>query len=95
MIEVLKNKFFIGQTVFASAENDFTRIITGQITEIELVEGHLSYQVRDDYCYRQYNEDSIFTDIEDLEEAIIRKLQDEIEEAYDRLKEFRAKVKND
>ena len=92
MIEVLKNKFFIGQTVFASHESDFTQIITGKITGIEIAQGELLYQVQDDYCCRRYDEDQIFTDIEDLKEEIIKGLQNEVEKAYDRLKLFRAEM---
>ena len=95
MTGIIKNRFCIGQTVFASNEHDFTQIFTGEITRIEICEGKLSYQVRDQYGYREYMEDQIFTDKMELRKDIITRLQNEVEEAYERLKRFRENMENE
>ena len=88
-MNAIKNKFLLGEKVFASYENDVTRIFSGEITKIEIIEGKPYYQVRDNYGYRDYGEDEIFSNIEDLKKVIEQKLQAEVEKAYERLLVFR------
>lgn len=95
MSGIIKNRFCIGQTVFASNERDFTQIFTGEITRIEICGGKLSYQVRDQYGYQEYMEDQIFTDKMELRKDIITRLQNEVEEAYERLKRFREETEHE
>lgn len=95
MSGIIKNKFFIGQTVFASHKSDFMQVFTGEITRIEVDGGELLYLVRDNYGYQEYPENQLFTTIEDVNAEIIKKLQNEVEEAYERLKRFREKMGNE